>query len=113
MPLFIFFDSPAAYGLIFAAVAFVGPLWNVSVISARVAATPDDLQGRVATGSRVFTFGVLPLGSFLGGLLLDHLGVRASFISLAAFLLALALLATILPSVRMKPGETTADTGQA
>jgi predicted MFS family arabinose efflux permease len=109
MPLFIFVDSPLAYSLIFAALAFVGPLWNVSVMSARVAATPDDLQGRVSSGSKVITFGVIPLGSLLGGFALDQFGSRTTFICLAAFMLLLALIATVAPSVRMRPDATARD----
>ncbi len=103
MPVFIFLQVPVAYTVLFAGLAFVGPLWNVSVMAARVSATPDEMQGRVATGSKVLTFGAIPLGSLAGGFALEAVGTTVTFVALAGFMLLLAVLATLLPSIQRGP----------
>ena len=65
--------------LVLAAIAFlVGlsiPSYNVNQISLRQAITPDRLQGRMNATMRTIVWGTIPVGSLLGGLLGDSLGV--------------------------------------
>ncbi len=65
--------------LVLAAVAFlVGlsvPSYNVNQISLRQAITPDRLQGRMNATMRTIVWGTIPVGSLLGGLLGNNLGV--------------------------------------
>ena len=47
----------------------VAVLWNVITVSLRQAIIPDPLLGRVNSVYRFFAWGMMPLGSVLGGLL--------------------------------------------
>jgi MFS family permease len=51
------------------------PLYNVNQISLRQAITPDRLQGRMNATMRVIVWGTIPVGSLLGGILGDALGI--------------------------------------
>jgi MFS family permease len=65
--------------LVIAAVTFVVglsvPAYNINQISLRQAITPDRLQGRMNATMRVIVWGTIPLGSLLGGLLGNDVGV--------------------------------------
>jgi MFS family permease len=65
--------------LVLAAVSFVVglsvPAYNVNQISLRQAITPDRLQGRMNATMRVIVWGTIPLGSLVGGLLGNDVGV--------------------------------------
>lgn len=60
-------------------ISFTWPAYAVTIVSYRLALTPDDLQGRVNSAFRSLTYGSEPLGSALGGLLLALLGAQAVF----------------------------------
>lgn len=47
--------------------SFVGVLWNVITVSLRQSIIPDRLLGRVNSVYRFFAWGMMPLGSLLGG----------------------------------------------
>ena len=56
-----------------------GTLWNVITVSLRQAIIPDRLLGRVNSVYRFFAWGMMPIGSLLGGLIVlvtDTLGSR-------------------------------------
>jgi MFS family permease len=61
-----------------------GQLVNVAVMAVRQAATPDDMQGRVAATITCVGMGLSPLGSLLGGLLAEEWGLRTSLLVTAA-----------------------------
>lgn len=69
------------------------PAYGVTVVSYRLALTPDHLQGRVSSAFRCLTYGVEPLGSALGGFLLVQLGPQAVFAWITAGFAACALFA--------------------
>lgn len=88
-----------------AIVGFVGlgacfMLWNVLALSLRQRVVPDDLRGRVESAYRAISWGGLPIGAALGGLLAGYVGSRAPFVgaavltALAAVVLAVALART-------------------
>jgi len=52
------------------------PIYNVAVISYRLALTPDALQGRVNSVARLLAFASIPLGTAVGGVLLASIGPR-------------------------------------
>jgi MFS family permease len=54
--------------LLFAAMVFVGTLWNVITVSFRQSVIPDSLLGRVNSVYRFFGWGMMPIGAALGGL---------------------------------------------
>jgi predicted MFS family arabinose efflux permease len=89
MPAIAFVTNPYALGAIFAAMAFVGPLWNVIVGAYELALVPEPLLGRVMSVDNLIAFSALPLGSLAGGFLLEAFGARPTALTLAASLLVL------------------------
>ena len=76
----------------FAIETFVVVLWNVITVSLRQAIIPDRLLGRVNSVYRFFGWGMMPIGIFLGGLMVQivsglanrDLGLRAPFFAAGA-----------------------------
>lgn len=56
-------------------------VFNVAMTSWVVEITPERLLGRVMSARRLFTFGVVPLGSLAGGFIGDGLGIRAALLA--------------------------------
>lgn len=87
----------------FAIGTFSAIVWNVITVSLRQAIIPDHLLGRVNSVYRFFGWGMMPIGIFLGGLLVQvvsgladrDIGLRSPFF--AAALVELALMAYALP----------------
>lgn len=83
-------------------------IYNINQVSLRQAITPDRLQGRMNATMRTIVWGTIPLGSFLGGVLGESIGVVLT-IALGAVISMLALFWILLSSViRLKsiPEET-------
>ncbi len=55
-------------------------LFNVNELSLRQQVTPTRLLGRMGAGMQFIGVGTLPLGALLGGVLGEHLGLRATFL---------------------------------
>ena len=55
--------------LMFAIMSMLGVLWNVITVSLRQTIIPDHLLGRVNSVYRFFAWGMMPIGSILGGLI--------------------------------------------
>ena len=66
--------------------ALAGAVWNVVTVSLRQALVPDRLLGRVNSAHRLISWGALPLGPVVGGLLAKAMGLRAPFLLGAAVL---------------------------
>lgn len=60
---------PAVW-LLFAIEMGVGVLWNVITVSLRQSIIPDHLLGRVNSVYRFFAWGMMPIGSIIGGLII-------------------------------------------
>jgi MFS family permease len=60
-------SSGPVFWVIFAVMSLVSVLWNVITVSLRQALIPDHLLGRVNSVYRFFGWGMLPIGSILGG----------------------------------------------
>ena len=54
---------------------FTVPLYNINQVSLRQAITPHRLQGRMNATVRTVVWGTIPLGSIVGGVLGDAVGV--------------------------------------
>jgi len=52
----------------FATYTFLAVLWNVITVSLRQSIIPDHLLGRVNSVYRFFAWGMIPIGAFIGGL---------------------------------------------
>jgi MFS family permease len=90
-------SAPLVWAML-AVTTFTGAIWNVITVSLRQTIIPDALLGRVNSVYRFFGWGMIPVGLFLGGLLVAGLeapvgrdwALRAPF--LASGLIQLALL---------------------
>jgi len=65
-------------------------LWNVVTVSLRQRLVPGDMLGRVTSGIRLAAWGVMPLGSLLGGAVADRAGLAAPWVVSGVLLLACA-----------------------
>jgi MFS family permease len=73
-------SEPWLAGVMFGLVGWLTVVFNVVLGSLRQALTPDRLLGRVISAFRLFSYGVVPLGSLLGGALARAYGLRAPFV---------------------------------
>lgn len=94
--------SPLLLGVNTALLFFIGPFYAAAHISRRLTMTPDVLQGRVMSVSRLIGLGLTPLGQALTGFLLQYSGPRLTILLLIAVQAILALLAAVTPALREK-----------
>jgi MFS family permease len=73
--------------------------------SYRMAVVPPNLLGRVVATTRTLTWGPVPVGSVLGGLLGQLIGVRPALLVLALLLLTAPLWLLLTPVLRMRELE--------
>ena len=94
-------SSAAIVWAMFLVGSFLGVLWNVITVSLRQTIIPERLLGRVNSVYRFFAWGMIPIGSFLGGVVVDvtthlssrDLGLRMPFLLGAAVYIVLFLFA--------------------
>jgi MFS family permease len=80
-------------------ISFGLPLYNVTQVSYRQAITPERLQGRMNSVMRFIVWGVIPLGSLLGGAIASVVDLRAA-IWVGAIGMSLAFLPVLISPVR-------------
>jgi hypothetical protein len=85
--------APLAVAAILIAAQFVFGLavvvYNITSGSLRQASTPDELRGRMNASTRVLVQGMTPLGSLMGGVLGEQIGLQATlFLAAGGELLA-------------------------
>jgi len=94
-------SSAIVVWVMFAASSFGAVMWNVVTVSLRQAIIPDRLLGRVNSVYRFFGWGMMPVGIFLGGVLVDlfarifdrEIGLRSPFLLAALLQVGLAIYA--------------------
>jgi MFS family permease len=96
-------------GLLVAAGEFATPIANSLVAGARVAATPDGLQGRVAAVSTTVAMSLAWLGPLAVGFAFQHAGATVTVLIVAGWTLALAIAASLAPALRAGPPARPAD----
>ncbi|MEU3623258.1 MFS transporter [Amycolatopsis coloradensis] len=109
VPLLAVVRDPLLLGVVFAAMAFVGPLWNVAISAYQLEITPDHIQGRVIAAGSMIAFGAVPLGSLIGGILLGAVGATTTVWLFTVWMAMLALATVISPAVRSAPDLTKAE----
>lgn len=105
--LVVFVDGPGAAAIpVFAAAFFLAGLGiglaNVHAVSLRQTAVPDHLHGRANAGYRLLSWGAVPLGAALGGVLATAYGAHTAML-VGAFGVPLATLwvaASAVPRLR-------------
>jgi MFS family permease len=103
LPLFLLTTNPVRIGVIGAATAFIGPLWNVVITSYTALLVPNELLGRVTSAALTVSWGILPIGSLGAGLLLATVGPAGAVVVLTAIMVGTAVGATMSPAVRHAP----------
>jgi MFS family permease len=73
MPLAAFGPHVLPFAAGFALSSFFHPIWNVASQTLRQAVTPDHLQGRVHAAVRTISWGAIPVGSLVGGVIASSL----------------------------------------
>jgi MFS family permease len=81
--------NPVAIGVILAFSSSIGGAFNVVFGSIRQRIVPNHLLGRVMASFRVISWGSLPLGALLGGIVGQTFGLSAVFIGAAVIHIAL------------------------
>jgi MFS family permease len=104
----VYVIRPDVYLLIAGVVplALLNPSLNAVVIGYRVAIVPDRLQGRVNSVARMIAQVGAPLGPLAAGVLLGAFSARETCLFLTAWFAAIALWATLSPSIRNAPKLT-------
>jgi predicted MFS family arabinose efflux permease len=90
-------------GALVGAAEFGTPLTNSVVSGARIAATPDHLQGRVQAASAMTAMSLAWLGPLAVGVAFQHAGPTATVLLAGGWALALAVVATAAPALRRDP----------
>lgn len=103
VPAELLFSNPYLMGAIYALMSFIGPIWNVTISAYQLAITPDRIRGRVLGAASMITFGALPLGSLIGGVLLSRIGAGWTVAFLSFWMAFLAVAAIASPAVRHAP----------
>jgi MFS family permease len=83
--------GPLLAGLAFALYGVAEAVWHVVTSSLRQSLVPEHLRGRVMSSYRLATFGVVPVGAAIGGLLASVHGLRAPFLLQAVAMLLIAI----------------------
>jgi MFS family permease len=98
---------PSALGWVILAIAlFIGGFGNtisvVHVITVRQTITPDDLLGRMNASYRTLTYGAIPVGAMIGGVLGETIGLQATMAvgAVGVFLAPLWVLLSPVPGIR-------------
>lgn len=86
-----FTDRALVVALATAVLGFATMVWNVTTVSTIQRVVPNQLLGRVTSVWRSLTWGSLPVGSALGGLIAQAFGLPAPFLAGGALLVALAV----------------------
>ena len=107
-------NHPAVMAAALGAGLLLNPAGNAGIGAYRLAVTPPELQGRVASAMQFTSWSTMPLAPVLGGALLGTLGGTGAIAVLAVLTALVALITTLSRSVRSvpRPSEWTAD-GQA
>jgi predicted MFS family arabinose efflux permease len=108
LPLFAVDGPPLALGLFFGAAAFFVPVSNVVYGNYELRLTPNELFGRVRAVIMLVAWGSLPLGSLVGGMLLETVGTTGTIWVLAGAMMVLAAVASVSRAVRTAPPIDTA-----
>ena len=99
----IFWSSPWLVGAMLCIGLLLNPAGNAAGQSYRVAITPDELQGRIASSSQFLGFTTIPLAPLLGGWLLETYGAATATTMLLVAAALTALIPTLARSVRSVP----------
>lgn len=85
--------------------SWVNPVYNITQVSLRQAITPHRLLGRMNASMRFLVWGTMPIGSLLGGLLGEVIGLRMTLLvaALGTFLSVLPVFFSPVRNLKTQP----------
>ncbi|HKV83907.1 MAG TPA: MFS transporter [Ktedonobacterales bacterium] len=95
--------APVEIALLLIGWSFLNPLYNVVIISYRLAATPDELQGRVNSVARLLSNALTPVGLALTGVLLQQIGTVPTILVVVVGKMFVVLAVTLHRGIRTAP----------
>jgi len=99
----VFWSSPWLVGAMLCTGLVLNPAGNAGGQSYRVAITPDELQGRIASSSQFLGMTTIPFAPMLGGWLLETWGAPTATTVLLVAAVLTALIPTLSREVRTVP----------
>lgn len=99
-PLYAIAPNAIVMCFIAAGEELVSPIYNISLSTYRLMATPDSMRGRMSSTVQMIIQGAQSLGAIAGGILIQEIGAKRSALVLAAWLLLLAIITTLNKRVR-------------
>jgi MFS family permease len=102
-PALLLVHSALLIGLVIALAELLTPLVNSIVSGARVAATPDELQGRVQAAATTFAMSIGWVGPLAVGVVFAAVGPTGTVLLAFGWVLVLALVTTFVPTLRGGP----------
>jgi predicted MFS family arabinose efflux permease len=85
-----------------AVLVFGLPVYNVNAVSVRQALAPPEILGRVTASAQFTTWGAMPIGAALGGLMGQEIGLRSTLVVATAGLLLASLIVLRSPVVGLR-----------
>jgi MFS family permease len=107
MPLMLVVSNVYLLGAVFGMMAFLGPIWNVSLMVYQLSVIPEELLGRVQSALGVMASGTIPLGALLGGYMLDSYGTQVTALAVTGTMLLIAIASTLSPALRSSGRDQT------
>lgn len=93
--------------------SLVSPIYNITQVSLRQAITPHRIQGRMNASMRFLVWGTIPIGSLIGGVLGELIGLRATLVvaAVGAMFSFLWVLLSPVRSLREQPQPVAEEIG--
>jgi MFS family permease len=111
-PVVAFVESGYLLGVLLAAMALLPATANTTIITRQLLLTPDDLRGRLSSVLGIVTGVAAALGPVLGGLLVTAVSGTVAVLICAGGIAAVAVVATLSPTLRSFPRSTIRSTDQ-
>jgi len=89
-PLLAVAPNPLLLGIALGGMAFAIPIHGIAIVSYRLATTPDQLRGRVASVARVIAWSTEPAGMALSGILIQGIGAANTAFAFGAWVALVA-----------------------
>lgn len=105
-----FTTSVVLNAIAFICAAGAGVTWNVITVSLRQRMTPDRLMGRMNSAYRLLGWGMMPVGSALGGLIAEVWGLRPVFVIAALLHVPLLFGFLVVTEARIEAADTVSAT---
>ncbi len=108
-PLAVFISNGYLMGILFAAMAFLAPTANTTIVTYQLLLTPDELRGRMSSVNGVVIGFAAVVGPAFGGFLMEVVSGNQAVLLCAAGIGVVTVLGTISPTLRKFPRHAAAE----